>query len=324
MSFSTPNFWGERGWQAYALLPFAWLYDTARRFKNKHVVRSYQAPVPVLCIGGITAGGAGKTPLALYIGEWMKNRGKKAFFLSRGYGGGAKEPTIVDPSKHTASDVGDEPLMLALVLPTIVAADRKAGAELAVSQGAELIIMDDGLHNPGLSKTRSILVIDGSVGFGNGFLIPAGPLRAPVKETLGKVDALFIVNPTENFSLPKHEAQNTKPIFTAISQPVESSFVHNKRWVAFCGLAYPHKFFGTLHNLGGHVMATRSFADHYPYTPEDIASLKRMADAHGAQLITTAKDFVRLPQAHREGISVLSIELVLGEKQAFEEWLSSL
>lgn len=323
MSFRTPNFWNERGWQAYALLPLAWLYDAARRIKNKHIA-GYQAPVPVLCIGGITAGGAGKTPLALLIGEWMKARGKKAFFLSRGYGGSAKEPTIVDPSKHRAADVGDEPLMLAAVLPTIVAADRKAGAELAVLRGAELIIMDDGLHNPAIYKTRRVLVIDGSVGFGNGFLLPAGPLRAPVEETLQNIDAVMIVNPTENFSLPINHQTSTINQFTAISQPVESSFVHNKRWVAFCGLAYPHKFFGTLHNLGGHVMATKSFADHYPYTLDDIAGLRRMADAHGAQLITTAKDFVRLPEHDRARISVLTIQLVIDQQAAFEEWLSSL
>jgi tetraacyldisaccharide 4'-kinase len=291
--------------------------------KNRHT-DCHHASIPVLCIGGITAGGAGKTPLALYIGEWMKSRGKKAFFLSRGYGGNLKEPTLVDLALHRAADVGDEPLMLAAVLPTIVAANRRAGAMLAVSHGAELVIMDDGLHNPTIAKTRAILVIDGSVGLGNGFLLPAGPLRAPIEETLQKIDAVMIVNPTENFSFPNPESLVPKPVFTAISQPMNAGFVKNARWIAFCGLAYPHKFFTTLHNLGGHVMATRSFADHYPYTSDDVAGLRRMAAAHGAKLITTAKDYVRLPEADRSDIAVLSIELVLEKPQLFEEWLSAL
>lgn len=319
----TPEFWNRRGVLSHILLPLALMYDALRQLRLARTTAT-RISVPVLCIGGITAGGAGKTPLALYIGERMKAHGRSAFFLSRGYGGRLKDPTLVDPSNHTSFDVGDEALLLATVLPTVIAADRVRGAQLAVSEGADIIIMDDGLHNPTIAKTRSILVIDGSVGFGNGFMLPAGPLRAPLEETLGKVDALFIVNPTENFSLPKHEALSTKPIFTAISQPVDGTFVQNKRWVAFCGLAYPQKFFTTLHNLGGHIMATRSFADHYPYTADDIAGLRRMAAAHGAQLITTAKDFVRLPEHERGGISVLSIQLVLDQEQAFEEWLSPL
>ncbi len=317
MSFRTPDFWSERGWQAYALLPFSLVYDALRRLKN-HRVKPYHAKAAVLCIGGITAGGAGKTPLALLIGEWMKSRGKKAFFLSRGYGGRLKEATLVDPTKHTAHDVGDEPLMLAAVLPTIIAAERPRGAELAASLGADIIIMDDGLHNPTIAKTRSILVIDGSVGFGNGFLLPAGPLRAPLGETLSKVDAVFVVNPGQDFSMP----ENPKPTFTAISQPIGVNDVRGKRWVAFCGLAYPQKFFTTLHNLGAHVMATRSFADHHPYTPEEVEGLRRMASAHGAQLITTAKDWVRLPEAERHGISVLHIQLLIENNEDFNVWLT--
>jgi len=323
MMLRTPDFWQERGPAAYALLPLSLVYDALRRLRIRRA-KPYRAPVPVLCIGGLTAGGAGKTPLALLIGEQMKQQGKKAFFLSRGYGGRLKEPTRVDPSLHHASDVGDEPLMLAAVLPTIIAADRARGAQLAVSQGAELIIMDDGLHNPTIYKDHTIAVIDGSVGFGNGFLLPAGPLRAPAEEILAKVSAVVVVNPTDSFSFPSTEYTSPSTVFTAISQPLNAEFVRGKRWVAFCGIAYPHKFFTTLHNLGGHIMATRAFADHHPYTPEEVAGLLRMAAAHGAGLITTAKDAVRLPENQREGISVLSIALTIDNEARLSEWLSQL
>lgn len=308
---NTPAFWNSRNIVATALLPLSWGYDLARRLRRAWVTPT-TLPVPVICVGNITAGGAGKTPVALHIGALLKRAGIRAFFLSRGYGGRLSGPISVDPAMHNAGDVGDEPLLLCACLPTIVSKSRLAGAQYAIAQGAQVIVMDDGFQNPALKKNLSLVVVDGAIGFGNGFLLPAGPLREPLREGLARADALIVINATEPWTL----AQG-KPVFTAATQPLAVDAVKDRRWLAFCGIAYPQKFFTTLHNLGGHVMATRAFADHHPYMPHEIENLRHEATDLGAQLITTAKDLVRIPDQCRGNIHALEIMLAFDKEEAF-------
>lgn len=310
-----PAFWTSRHFLSTLLLPAAWIYDVVRRLRCWSV-SSETLPVPVICVGNLTTGGAGKTPVALAIGNLLKAKNVKAYFLSRGYGGALPGPVLVDSHKHTAGDVGDEPLLLAQLLPTVVAKNRRAGAQFAIAQGAGVIVMDDGLQNPSLVKTLSLAVVDGTLGFGNGRLLPAGPLREPLEPGLQRCDAVIVINSPDDFIIP-----HAKRIFAAITQPVTAEFVKDKRWLAFCGIAYPHKFFATLHNLGGHVVESRTFSDHHPYIPHEINGLRREATALGAGLITTAKDWVRIPEELRRDIRVLDIVLAFDNAADFETFI---
>src|SRR6266702_4634659 len=151
------------------------------------------AGVPLICVGNPTLGGAGKTPAALAIGRFLKAAGERPFFLSRGYGGRARGPLVVDPGRHGAREVGDEPLLLARIAPTVVARARPAGAAVARARGASVIVMDDGFQNPSLAKDFAVLVLDGRRGIGNARVFPAGPLRAPLEIQLERTQALIAV-----------------------------------------------------------------------------------------------------------------------------------
>lgn len=306
----TPAFWNSKNILSTLLVPLSWLYALGHKWKSARITPA-KVSVPVICVGNVTAGGAGKTPVVMHIGRMLKAEGVNAYFLSRGYGGSVEAPTRVDPTEHSAREVGDEPLMLAEILPTIVAKDRLAGAQYAIAQGASLIVMDDGLQNNALAKTLSLVVVDGTRGFGNGHMLPAGPLREPVSAVLARADAMIVINPTEEIIIPP-----AKQTLTASTSPVYAGFVKDKRWVAFCGIAYPDKFFTTLHNLGGHVMASRAFADHHLYSVHDMEELKKEAIRHGAGLITTAKDIVRITPTERGGISVVNIAITFDDEPA--------
>lgn len=306
----TPRFWQSNNLLSSALLPLAVLYDAGRRLRNAITAPALCA-VPVICVGNLTAGGAGKTPVALYIGKKLQERGINACFLSRGYGGSLKGPVLVDTHKHAAREVGDEPLLLAKVLPTIVAKSRPAGAGYAAEHGAQLIIMDDGLQNPTLEKTLSLVVIDGTYGFGNGRLLPAGPLREPAGEGLKKAHAIIVINPAPDAPLPA--GATVVHARTYITNP--EAFV-GKKLLAFCGIAMPEKFFSLLRTLHTEITETVAFADHHAYTDTDVESLMAKAKAAQAILVTTAKDAVRLPPALRDQIAVAGMELAFDNDAA--------
>jgi tetraacyldisaccharide 4'-kinase len=300
----TPAFWATTTFLSLLLLPLSvayWLTASVRQRLRKPMT----LPVPVICVGNLTAGGAGKTPVALAVGEHLKAKGVNAFFLSRGYGGNRPGPLRIDPAVHTASEVGDEPLLLARVLPTIVARDRLAGARLAVAQGARAIVMDDGLQNPSIKKTLSLVVVDGAYGFGNGWLIPAGPLRETVAAGTARADAVIVIGPGQ-----KLPAITGKPVLSArlVAHP-EAQDLRGKQVLAFCGIALPQKFFATLHELDAIVSEKRVFADHYPYREEEIESLLAHAQTLDAKAVTTAKDAVRLPPGLRNSVTVIDVTL---------------
>ncbi len=309
-----PAFWDTQNYLSAALSPLSALYAALGRWRFSHT-QPYKSAVPVICIGNITAGGAGKTPVALTIGNWFKAHGVTAFFLSRGYGGERTEPLLIHPGIHTALEVGDEPLLLARVLPTIVARSRIEGAKLAVSRGAKVIIMDDGFQNPSLAKDLSLLVIDGTYGFGNDRVLPAGPLRERPQDAFARAQGLIVVG-DKAASLPLPADLPVLQAYTHITSDL--SALKGKEVLAFCGIARPEKFFSSLMAHGIHIRQHKTFADHHPYTPADIEPLL----AVGLPVVTTSKDAVKLSPGLRSRITVVDISLLFENQQALDDLLT--
>ncbi len=294
----TPKFWQSKGLIACVLLPFSWLYRIASLLKTI-TTRTYVSTLPVICIGGVVAGGSGKTPVAHALLTLIKENSNliHPVIITRGYGGVIRGPSVVDISRHTAMDVGDEAMLHAARGSTIVAKDRAAGARLAEAMGADIIILDDGLQNNSLAKTHSLLVIDAKQGIGNGFLLPAGPLREPLTNALNKCTA--VISTGSNF-------KTGKPVFKT-SLRMTSSHDINRSYVGFAGLGRPGKFKSTLEQNGFKLADFRSYPDHYRYTERDMHELFELAGSDA--LITTEKDFVRIPAAYKNSIHALKIEL---------------
>lgn len=289
-----PFWWRQSGVAAAMLAPFAAVYGAvaARRLARQGT----KAAVPVVCIGNPTVGGAGKTPAALAVAQMLKAAGQTPVFLSRGYGGRLAGPVRVDPSQHRASDVGDEPLLLARSAPTIVAHDRAKGAQAAVAAGASIVVMDDGFQNPSLAKDFSVLVVDARRGIGNGRVIPAGPLRAPLDGQLDRAQALIVVGEGDAVGIADVAGKRALPMSRAWLVP-DAAFIASlagKRVLAFAGIGDPEKFFATLRTAGVTVAATRSFDDHHRYTRADAQALCDEAGRAGLVLVTTEKDIARM------------------------------
>jgi tetraacyldisaccharide 4'-kinase len=317
-----PAFWWKPAPDllAQALSPLARLYGAAAA---KRMTRTGErVAAPVICVGNFVAGGAGKTPTAIALAQELIRDGHKPFFLSRGYGAAKPiaSPTIVDQARHSAADVGDEPLLLARIAPAIVCADRVAGARAAVANGATVIVMDDGLQNPSLHKDFQIAVVDGAVGVGNGYCIPAGPLRAPLDVQMKQIDALLVIGPGEAGQRIETRAR-TGHVSTGRARltPDENAAarLRGKRVFAFAGIGRPDKFFSSLESTGALIAKTRAFADHHPYSPEELASLRGDAAHLGALLVTTEKDAARIADA--DDMATLPISLTTEERGYLED-----
>ncbi len=306
----TPVFWNTRNLISTALLPASLLYRAATCLRAS-LIKPTKVNVPVLCIGGLTAGGAGKTPVCLHIGQLCRDSGIDAWFVSRGYKGKLTGPAQVKPSEHTAYDVGDEPLMLAQLLPTVIAKSRLAGAQFAAKAGAKLIIMDDGFQNPSIHKDTSIIVMDGKLLFGNERVIPAGPLREPVEHGSKRAQAVIIINPQQN--MPHLQL----PTLRARTVPnTEAYALRDKKVIAFCGLAYPQKFFATLRNIGAHIMEEKIFPDHYQFNNTEIEALALKARDMDAILVTTSKDAARMNTRSFSMVTVVHVTLEFEQPDA--------
>ncbi len=258
------------------------------------------AGIPVLCVGNYHVGGAGKTPMVLALAKLLRDLGETPVVLSRGYGGRLRGPLKVDPERHIAEDVGDEPLMLAQTVAVVVARERLNGIALARSQGASVILMDDGFQNPAVAKDASLIVIDSDRGLGNGRVLPAGPLRAPLPPQLERTDALIVVGDGTAAELVKAEiAARDRPVLSASLRADTASVasLRGKRVLAFAGIGDPNRFFKTLRAAGIEVAAERAFPDHHPFSQSEIESLIAQAKADALTLVTTEKDLVRLRKA---------------------------
>lgn len=278
------------------LSPLATLYATGVKLRW-HVTTPYRPNLPVICVGNLTMGGAGKTPTAISLANTLKDIDHKPYFLTRGYKGKLKGPHLVNANKDTALDVGDEPLLLARTAPTIVAKDRVEGAKLIEKQDATIIIMDDGFQNPTLQKDFSLVVIDATSPVGNGRTFPAGPLRAPLDFQLEKANALLSIG--NNNSTPQTltllNIANKKPFFRAEIAPAEDIKNEFQEGIlAYCGIGRPTKFFDTLDSLGAEIKVRKSFPDHHMITEEQATTLLKKAKENNLTLVTTEKDLARI------------------------------
>ena len=328
MTLAAPAFWSnppERpGWLARLLRPLGGIYAaaTARRVAKA----GWRAPVPVICLGNLTVGGAGKTPSAIAVLQALADLGVEAHAISRGHGGTAGQgaPHRVDLARDPAERVGDEPLLLAAFAPTWVCRDRAAAARAATEAGAQALVMDDGFQNPGLIKDLSILVVDAEAGFGNGFCIPAGPLREPVAAGLARADLVLAVGPAPARARlrARWPALDALPVIEGEVAAREIGIDWSReRVLAFAGIARPEKFFATLRGLGAEIVAAHAFPDHAPFAPRALRRLEAEAAQAGARMVTTEKDAVRLPSAFRGKAMPLPVELRLVAQAEFRRRL---
>jgi tetraacyldisaccharide 4'-kinase len=314
-----PDFWREDGLLPTLLSPLSLGLRAGAAFRRL-TARHYDAPVPVICVGNLIAGGAGKTPVAIALGARLATHGKTVHFLSRGYGGRETGPLRVDPARHTARDVGDEPLLLAATAPSWIARDRGAGAKAAAEAGAQVIVMDDGFQNPGIGKDLSIVVVDGGYGFGNRRVMPAGPLREPLAAGLDRADAVVLMEP-DTIGVAK-TLPTRLPLLRATLAPGRTGGLSDRPVFAFAGIARPEKFFATLEDLGAIVAGRQAFADHHAYSDADIAALLAAAENCGAVPVTTEKDAIRLPASVREKVEVLPVSLRWQDDKTVESLLA--
>jgi len=288
-----------------------------------------QAGLPVICLGNLTVGGAGKTPAALMVAQLLHAARERPFFLSRGYGGRLTGPVRVNPTLHRAADVGDEPILLARLAPTVVARDRVAGAAFARSAGASVIVMDDGFQNPSLAKDLSLILVDGRRGIGNGRVVPAGPLRAPLELQLDRAQALIVVGPPDGAARVIERAERRGiPLFHARLEPDRAvvNAIGQRKVLAFAGIADPAKFFATLNSAGIQIANRASFPDHHRFSAAEALDLLAQAQANNLMLLTTEKDLARLTgepelQQLATHTSALPVRLVIEDEDRLREML---
>lgn len=309
-----PTFWDRDGVLPALLSPAAWL--VARRTARRVAQPGWQAPVPVICCGNATVGGAGKTTVALAVVRRLATRGVRAHFISRGYGGRVVAATRVRLDAP-AAEVGDEPLLLAEVAPTWIGRDRAASARAAVAAGAQALVMDDGLQNPGLAAGCGLLVIDGGYGFGNGRVMPAGPLREPPAAAAARCRAAVLVGPDRTGAL--RALPPGLPVLRA--RLAASERLDGQRVFAFAGIARPAKFYRSLEDAGAEVVGTQGFPDHHVFRPPELMRVLARAAALGAEPITTAKDMVRLPPSVGARVRVLGVRVEWEDPAALDALL---
>lgn len=302
-----PQFWTDKdSVLGLILAPLGAIYGriVAKRLRRATPLRT---SIPVICVGNLTLGGAGKTPVVIDILDQMRTDGIDAHALSRGYGGSDPGPHRVDPRQDDAARVGDEPLLLAAYAPAWIARDRAQGAQAAQARGAELIVMDDGFQNPSVEKSLSLLVIDAQTGFGNGRIFPAGPLRERPESGLERANGVILIG---DGAPPSEVIASSLPILRAWIEPRYSGVeLKGTRVFAFAGIGRPEKFFDTLRELGAEIVDQESFGDHQPYSDQLTQRLIQRAAAQDVVAVTTEKDMVRLPKSARGKIWPIMIDL---------------
>lgn len=314
-----PGFWFRRpdrpGFLPRLLAPLGWIYaaGTARRLRRP----GYTPSVPVICVGNLTAGGAGKTPTVIALVERLSARGHAVQIVSRGYGGTLAGPVRVDEARHTAAEVGDEPLLLSAFAPVWVAKDRAAGTRAAEAAGARVILLDDGFQSPAVKPSLSLVVVDAARGFGNGRCIPAGPLREPVATGLARADLVLSIGGDEaqtRFQMTWGAAIPTPRLRGALVPLRMGMDWKGERVLAFAGIADPSRFFASLRAEGAELVRGEALGDHEALSETLLRRLQTEANAAGAQLVTTEKDAARLPPAWRSRVLTLVVRLQI------EDW----
>ena len=324
-----PGFWtspkGARDWRARALSPLGALYAKATARRLAGGART-DLGIPVICVGNINAGGTGKTPTVMALVERLRDAFHEPHIVSRGYGGTLSGPVEVDPAKHSAAQVGDEPLLLSAFARTWVAHDRAAGAKAAKDAGASVIVLDDGFQNPSLKHDLSIVVVDAQTGFGNGLCLPAGPLREPAATGLQRADLLLSIGPdTAQSQFDATPLPADLPRIRADLAPLQTGMDWSDTpLIAFAGIGRPQKFFDTLRDLGATLLRAEALGDHQPLSSAFLSRLETEARASGAQLVTTEKDAVRLPPSFRPKVITLPVRLQFDDPTALDTALKAL
>jgi tetraacyldisaccharide 4'-kinase len=311
-----PSFWYRPpGLTSSLLAPLGALYaaGTARRLRQGPRER---LGVPVICVGNINAGGTGKTPTTIALAGRLRDRGLAVHVVTRGHGGALEGPVLVEELRHRASDTGDEALLLAAFAKTWVARDRLAGAKAAVANGADIILLDDGFQNPALAYDLSLVVVDAHRGFGNGRVLPAGPLREPVRVGLGRADFVLSVGPdtAQRRFAETDGAHIAVPVLIGRLEPLPTGLpLDGLPVLAFAGIGHPEKFFATLRDMGADLRAARALSDHQPLSDTLMTRMLREAAAIGAQVVTTEKDAVRLSPAFRSKVLTVPVRLKIDD-----------
>lgn len=326
-----PNFWKNDphhvGVWPMILAPLSklWQWAGAQRWqKGPHIKMN----VPVICVGNVNLGGTGKTPTVIETVMRLKSMGKNPHVVSKGYKGQLIGPIEVDPLTHTANDVGDEPLLLAAFTSTWISKDRLSGVVAAQTAGADVIVLDDGMQNPAVKKDLTILVVDAEMGFGNGRVVPSGPLRESISVAANKSDLLLTISPDQDVHqqfVDKWDAIKTLPHVSSTIEPLQTGMDWlNLSALAFAGIGRPEKFYATLKNMGVILKATRSFDDHQTIPLALLTRLEKEAWDLGAQLVTTEKDTVRLPKEWRQKVLTVPVRLKIHDEAVFDKALKAL
>lgn len=317
-----PSFWWTRpDWRAWSLWPVSAAYGAVAAYLLHRAPR-VQVEAPVLCVGNFTVGGEGKTPVAIALAKAATAMGHRPGFLSRGHGGSHDGLHMVNAETDSARLVGDEPLLLARVAPTVVARDRAEGARHLIAEGCDLIIMDDGFQSAKLHMDFALMVVDARRGVGNGHVIPGGPLRAPLSKQMHYVDAVLTMGKGDGADYVVRRASRAgRPVFAGGVRPVNGAAFAGRRVLAFAGIGNPDKFYDTLRSVGADIVETRSFPDHHAFTEEELSELLDEAETANLLPVTTDKDLVRISNgmphsdAFRGRIRSLTIEAVFEEAQ---------
>ncbi len=312
----TPKYWQSNSFTSKLLQPIGKIYGIATQWRLKRTL-SPKVDVPVICVGNITAGGTGKTPVSISIAKMLETAMYHPFFVTRGYGGNLQN-IMVNPKKHTARDVGDEPLLLAKQAPVVVNANRYEGAKLAIKEGADIVIMDDGFQNPSLYKDLSFLVFDGNYGIGNGKIIPAGPLRETLEDGVKRANALIILGKDKHHLVERCHL----PVFFGHTEAL-TTVINNPNILAFAGIGHPQKFYHTLSTQGFNVIETIDFPDHHFYSTAELEQILQKAHAKNAEIYTTSKDYVKIPPQFQNDINVLEVAVVWDEPDTLLQFITN-
>ena len=324
----SPNFWYQkRGLLSYVLWPLGVLYGVATAFRLKKLKGTLRAKCPVICVGNINVGGTGKTPTTIALVERLQARGHTIVVISRGYRGLETGPVLVNPMQHTAKQVGDEPLLISAFCAVVVARDRRAALKLAEEQVPDVILMDDGFQSPLIHKDLSIVVVNAALGFGNGFCIPAGPLREPVNGGLQRSDIFLSIGPEDSQKIFQSQLTKTfdethvtgeiKPLHTGMHWEGLDVF-------AFAGIAHPLNFLTTLKRLGANIRGHEALSDHEPLSPALMKRLASKAAKMNAQMVCTEKDAARLPMEYRKQVLALPVRLEISDWSKIDIFLDEL